>query len=690
MSGPDTANTAASGSHVGVQAGHVHDSVIYVVGPDDPPERDYEVGCRYLADGVPVKAREHLERAYARGFDGPEIHFHRALAILSKRSYRDLTKEDRAVLAELSARRRTPLGRNEWWRGLDIVFGLLSCVDGSGGDPADTMIRLDALPTVQRDLILRHLGLVLTGSMKQGVWHQIREGAKLEQHAHERVDRAWVYFEPVPAGARAGRPKPKSTALRDIFGGLILASTFLFPVTVMMKSALAQGSLLSLISCFAMLVFGPAAGWHIAFWNHKHRRRLAKEQEYGYRRSRTGPPERGFADHVERAFDHYFAKYAPEPENRDEWLSQTIGVRRSLRDEVARVYRESSVRNGAVNWLIRFMVRDVRRRWTKGLPLEPDEIHAVGTAAKARCVILCLLSAAATMTALSIAFQESPVSTVGCVLLAVVAGRFAIPLWLRIHSEHRRYKEENREQEDVLTARKAEYERWKGKLEALMPTETEMEAWLNADKTLILNEALKHHRLAWSEVTTHAFLPTADRPCKSASVRGGPWRHSKYEIRVFLVTNEGVREATAKLDFERARWHRSERDNYRFEALSSVRVQIKSARRYTLNITLTNGPAKSIPVSDTPVHDQGDEEPQAEASDINLDAAGFSHTLRILEGMAAEGKPWFERATDPPPAFASERPETDAPSDAGATSPTRNGTARREQSTQPLPAAPVR
>ncbi|GAA1443023.1 hypothetical protein [Nocardiopsis tropica] len=344
-----------------------------------------------------------------------------------------------------------------------------------------------------------------------------------------------------------------------------------------------------------------------------------------------------------------------------------------------------------MNWLIRFMVRDVRRRWTEGLPLEPDEIHAVGTAAKARCVILCLLSTAATMTALSIAFQESPVSTVGCVLLAVVAGRFAIPLWLRIHSEHRRYREENWEREVVLTAREAEYERWKGKLEALMPTETEMEAWLNADKTLILNEALKHHRLAWSEVTTHAFLPTPDRPCKSASVRGGPWRHSKYEIRVFLVTNEGVREATAKLDFERARWHRSERDNYRFDALSSVQVQIKSARRYTLNITLTNGPAKSIPVSDTPVHDQGDEEPQTEASDINLDAAGFSHTLRILEGMAAEGKPWFERATDPPPAFASEHPETDAPSDAGAASPVRNGTARRERSTQPLPnrVAPV-
>ncbi|MGW5880453.1 hypothetical protein ACWFMI_28335 [Nocardiopsis terrae] len=682
MSDANTSNTAGPNSSVGAQFGNMRDSTIYVVGPEDPPARDFEVGCRYLSDGVPVKAREHLERAYARGFDSSEIHFHRALAILSKRSYRDLTKEDRAVLGALSDRRGAA-EHNEWWQGLNIVFALLSCVDGSGGDPVDTMVRLDALPAAQRDLILRHLGLVLTGSMKQGVWHRIQGDAELEQRAHERVDRAWVYFEPVPAKARARMPRPKSITLWDVFGGLLLSGGVLLPVMVMTKSALAQGSLLALISCLAMFVFGPAAAWHIALWDHKHRRRLAKEEEYGYRRSRARPPERGFADHVEHTFDHYFTRYAPEPENRDAWLSQTAGVRRALRDEVARVYRESGVRKGEVNWLIRFMVRDVRRRWTEGHPLEPDEIHAVGTAVKARSVVLCLLSAVATMTVLGIVLQEAPAATVGSLLLAGVTGRFAVPLWLRIHSEHRRHREETHEREEVLGAREAEYERWKGKLEALMPNETEMESWLNADKTLILNEALKHHRLVWPEVTTHAFLPTPDRPCKSASVQGGPWRHSKYEIRVFLVTNEGMREATAKLDFERARWHRSERDNYRFEALSSVQVQIKSARRYTLNITLTNGPTKSIPVSDTPVHEPEGEEPQTEASDINLDAAGFSHTLRILEGMAAEGKPWFERSTEPPAVFVSEQPETDA-SPAATASPAQDGTARPERSTRPF------
>nr|WP_237683733.1 hypothetical protein [Nocardiopsis sinuspersici] len=666
----------------------MHNSNVYVVGPDDPPEDIYRVGCQYLNDGVPRKAREHIERARARGFDGPEVRFHWVLAILSKRSYRDLAKEARAVLAGLSARTGTA-GRDGWRQGLNAVFALLACVDGSGGDPEAAMAQLHSLPDPQHGLILRHLVLVLTGSMRQGVWQQLREKAAEEQCARERVDRVWAYFAPEPAEARARYPAPQNTTGWDVLRGLLLAGVSLFAVATLMKSALAQGSLLALLSCLAVLVFGPVTGWHITLWNHQHRRRMAKEREYGYLFSSPSPPKGGFTDQVTRDFDHYFAKYAPETESRGTWLEQTKGVRRSLRNEVARVYRETGVEADQVRWLIRFMVRDVRRRWLAGQPLEPHELHRADTATKVWCVILCLLLTVAIVTTVVIAFQQAPVPAVGGALLTMVTGWFAIPLWLRVHSERRRYNEELQEREEILGTRQDEYARWKGKLDTLRPTETEMEAWLDADRTLILDKALKHHRLAWHEVIAHAFLVTPQRPCKSAHERRGPWRYSRYEIRVFLVTNEGVREATADLDFERARWPLSGRDNYRFEAFSSVQVKIESARRYTLNITLTNGPTKSTVVSEAPTRDAVDEESRDEASKINLDAAGFSHTLRILEGIAAEGKPWLERATEPPPAFASEHPEPDAPADAGTASPAQDGTARRERSTQPLPVAPV-
>lgn len=648
MSGSDTFNTAGPHSFVGVQAGRIHNSTVYVVGPDDPPERDYEVGVNYLESGIPGKAREHLERAHARGLDSPALHFNRVLAILSKRSYRDLSKRDRTILKELE-RRTESMGHDEHRQDLDVVFALLSCVDGSGGDSDTAITRLHALPRARQALILRHLSLVLTGGMRQNLWNQIRRRAHKEHLARDRRERVWSYFEPEPAPARARHPESASFTGWNVFGGLLLATATLAPIALIMKAALAHGDFLSLTSCLAMLTLGPAAAWDLCSWHHKNRRRAALERAYGYLRSTSSPPKGGFADRVDEAFDHYFFTYAPDPADRAAWLEGTKGVRRYLREEVARTYRETGVKADQVRWLIRFMVRDVRSRWNEGMPLEPRDIHKVSTAAKLRCTTLFLLLGVATASALTSAFQQAPVATLGCVLLASVTARFTVPLWLKIHSERRRFREQSRERQEIIGARRAEHERWKDKLEELRPSEEEMEGWLDADKTLILDEVLKHYGLAWHEVIAHAFLPTPDRPCKSAHVRLGPWRYSRYEIRLFLVTDEGVREAAADLDFERGYWQRSERNNYRFDALSSVQVEIESARRYTLNITLTNGPTQEIPVSNVPTLDTVEESPQSESSEINLDAAGFSHTLRILEGIAAEGKSWFDREANPAP-----------------------------------------
>lgn len=651
-----TTNTAAPGSHVGVQVGQMHDSNVYVVGPDDPPEDLYRIGCRYLADGVPSKAREHLEKARARGLTGPEIHFHRVLAILSKRSYRDLTEEEKSVLKDMSVHGALT-DRDAWKRGLGVVFALLSCVDGSDGDAEAATADLEALPSVQRDLILRHLDLVLTGSMKQSVWHRVRKNAEKARFSNERVDRVWAYFEAEPAGPRVENPEPESTGGRDVLVGVLLAAASAAPVAVMTVSALSQGSLTALLACLAVFVFGPVAGWHVAAWHHGYRRRLALERAYGYGLASTPPPKGGFADQVEGYFDHYFDKYAPDPSDKYAWLARTRGIRRRLRDEVVRTYREERIKAERVKWLVRFLVRDVRRRLREGEALEPHEIHRVDPAVKVRCTVLCLAAAAAVAAVAATAFQQAPASTAGCLVLTVVTARFTVPLWLRIHSERRRVAEEAREYEAVKAAREAEYGRWKARLDSLRPHEDEMEDWLSADKTLILDETLRSHRLAWHEVVAHAFLATPKRPCESARVRRGPWRYSRYEIRVFLVTKEGVREATAVLDFSRSRWRTVSRKNYRFDAVSSVHVEIASTRRYTLNITLSNGPTESIVVSEAPDLDAVvDEESQTDEPDINLDTAGFSHALRVLEGIAAEGRPWFGRAGDPPSAGSSGPP----------------------------------
>ncbi|MFB8766899.1 hypothetical protein VSQ78_04230 [Nocardiopsis alba] len=651
MSGPGTVNTAGPHSFVGVQAGEVWNSDIYVVGPDDPPEREYELGVKYLECGVPDKARDHIERALNRGYDSSRVRFHLVLALLSKRSYRDLDRRNLETLKALSGRLipdTEGAGEEAWHEALRVVLMLVACVDGSDADPDTVVDRLQALPNPQRDLALRHLGLVLTGSMKQAIWKKYQETAQRDRKSNDRTERAWIYFQPEPAPARARRPRPPSTSGWDVFGATLLAGGVLFLFFSLLRSALGHGSMAALLACLVTLVLLPAAGWHIALWDHKRRRVIAALKDQSPRTSQRTLPDNGFTERVESTFEHYFGKYTPVSEKRADWLEATKGIRRAQSREVARIYRETGVRPGQVNWLIRFLVRDVQQRRNAGLPLRPEEIHRVAKATRIRCQALCALSALGIGFVVVAAFQHAPVVTVGCVSALVFLSRFAIPLWLGNYSERRRFREETREHMDILAVRKAEYERWKDFLDRNRPTETEMEKWLEADKTLILHEAMSYHRLAWHEVITHAFLPTPDRPCKNAKMKGGPLRYSKYVIRIFLITNEGVREASAELDFERASWLLSERDNYRFDALSSVQVEMSSRYNYTLNITLTNGPTKSTIVSETPTLVGTDitrpkEEDQNETTKINLEAAGFPHTLRVLEGIAAEGKPWFDR-----------------------------------------------
>lgn len=169
-----------------------------------------------------------------------------------------------------------------------------------------------------------------------------------------------------------------------------------------------------------------------------------------------------------------------------------------------------------------------------------------------------------------------------------------------------------------------------------------METWLNCDKTLLLDDAMRRYRLAWHDIIAYAFLQTPAKSYKRARVRGGPWRYSKYDIRLFLIAQDGVREISTELDFERAAFNGQERNNFRFDAVSSVHVTETGDLGYTLGLTLTNGPTRNIRVTDPEGYQSDSNESPDAFSRINLDAAGFAHTLHILEGIAAEGKGWID------------------------------------------------
>jgi hypothetical protein len=183
-----------------------------------------------------------------------------------------------------------------------------------------------------------------------------------------------------------------------------------------------------------------------------------------------------------------------------------------------------------------------------------------------------------------------------------------------------------------------------------------MESWLTCDRTALLDEALEHYRLAWRDVLAYAFLQTPSKGCQKARAKRGPWRYSKYDVRLFLITHDGVRELSTQLNFREISFQGQERNNYRFDAVSSVFVVKRSEYSHELKLTLTNGPSHEIHVTDLEVPLAEPDEDASAFARMNLDTAGFTHTLRILEGIAAEGKGWINRDSHangkPPDPFA--------------------------------------
>ncbi|GAB3288573.1 hypothetical protein [Parasphingorhabdus pacifica] len=302
-----------------------------------------------------------------------------------------------------------------------------------------------------------------------------------------------------------------------------------------------------------------------------------------------------------------------------------------------------------VNWLIRYHIRDIRTRWLTSTLLDYREQYRTALAVKVQCSLALVVLVITATIAMITAMQTVPLRTVLLTAVALASGRAATLRWFHIISERRRVAEDWQEYEQRERAQQEEHQRWKNKLDSTRPSEHEMETWLNHDKTLFLDHALQRYKLAWRDIIAHAFLQTPGNKAKRARVDRGPWRYSTYRIHLFLITYNGVREVNTELDFEHASFHGHERHDYRFDAFSSVHVTETNELKYTLELTLTNGPSRELHVKGNPDEQQPTSEAHPRSlSRMNLDTSGFTHTLHILEGIASEGKNWIHRSPDRP------------------------------------------
>jgi hypothetical protein len=641
-----TQNSAAYGSTVGIQAETVHNSTVYFVHPDASPEEKYKVGVRFLEDGIPSRAREMISDAIAHAHDGAEVRFHWVLAMLSARAYHELGTEEIDQLRRASGLvQGYPEG--EWKDALRVAFELLAMFSTADGGTGRVLDRLRALPPRQLDAILRHFDLVLTGGLKDSLWAETCARAEAARFDNDRVDRVWAYFEPDPIGPRALPPRPSTAGAGQValllqVGLFVAVAAFLWALALTVDPAAAT----------IQLVVGLSAGLIAAhfgrpWWYHEHHLAAGKDVLPLPHTPDPSSPGGGFTSRVRRSFDHYFSIRVPHGFTPEQWRAHTAVIRNSLVAEIALLYRESRISVDRVNWLIRYLAEDARDRHNRGTLFDQRQQGKTSEAAKALCVLALAALGFTTLTLLGTVGSAGGAPQMWLAVLAVGgavwSGYAAACSWLLVWGEERRLAEETRAYQEQLAARQVAYQKWKAFLDAKRPSELEMETWLTCEKTLFVDEALRKYQLGWRDLITHTILVTPARPYKRGRVRGGPWRYSRYGFRLFLVTQDGVREVSSELEFADGKRGDEQRSNYRFDALSSVQVTERRDVGSELELILTNGPARRIRVKDADTHHLAPDENARQIAEINLNAAGFIHTFRLLEGIAADGKGWIER-----------------------------------------------
>jgi hypothetical protein len=634
-------NVARDSAQIGVQAGTVHGGVhLYTTSPDDPPEKKFEAGVRFLDGGMPRKAWQLINAAVEAEYVTNKVCFYWPLALVSGRTRHELSEEEGAMLREPPKLLRV-VGDDVWAHGVRTIHRLLDSAQRPKADLRVLLEEFDELGGPQSAMILRHLEVFLEGPLEDQMWDRALTRAKEEQLAGDRVDRAWKFFHPDPAEPRVRPPLPPMVSRTTWI--LAVTTTIVFVAAAgQIGYLLAQaGRVFALLAALLSVAGGYVGARNGVEWHVRAVRRRAKDEEFRTppRRRTTARPG-GFAKKVDQRFDHYFAKYVPSGMDRQVWLAETAGIRRSLRDELVEIYRESRVGAEKISWLIRYLVGDVSDRRQRGTLWSYREELATPPRTRAVTVAGAAAFAGGGIWAVWSAVPADPLSVARSAAFLLAAGWIAAVAWLNIILERRRYAADKLESRQALARRTVAFRRWQAKL-ADKPDDREMAAWLDSDRKVLLDEALQHYRLTMSDVIAHAFIEAPTASTVRARVRSGPWRYAKYRLLVFLLTTDGVRQLTVKLDFRKGTFHDRHRTNYRYEAVAAVRVSHADNDERTFELALVNGQEISVQVIGPGMEELQQGENPGAVSEVTLDAAGLYHTLNVLEGIAAEGKEWI-------------------------------------------------
>jgi hypothetical protein len=202
------------------------------------------------------------------------------------------------------------------------------------------------------------------------------------------------------------------------------------------------------------------------------------------------------------------------------------------------------------------------------------------------------------------------------------------------------------------------------------PTDAEVARWLDFDKSYIKSVALEHCGLSNRDIIAQVMLTEGASQAKRARVLHGAPRYSAYVVKVFLLTDNGVREVEIELDFENGALRNEYRNAFSYTTLASAQVlevgikfageerqvlvfgadgvEVSEAtdnyvRSKAFRLSLVNDDEITVVMEnfeglvDTAVEDK------KKLAELALENSGVTSALRILESVAAEGKDWIDK-----------------------------------------------
>ncbi|MEV1053854.1 hypothetical protein [Streptomyces sp. NPDC049887] len=690
--------SAAPGASVGGQqaVGVNHGTVTqYVVHPDATPQERFGKGRLLLDAGLRARAEELIGEAVAQRLSGTEVLYRWALAIVSRRAVEDLTTDDMEKLHTLEHL----LGErpaDAYGRAARVVLLLLS--EAFGQAPVDvgpdelaarrgdaTATAIDSLPEARRVEVLDHLRHFLSEIVRERLDAEEADDIRAHRTDTRRAERVPLFFEPdpLPPLQVPAVVIPVTFRFKAMLGGgvlLVLAGLFTGVPTMFHGSA---GS--ALVALLLLVGGGAAATW---FGVDRAWRRGRARQE-GVWRANGGPATRrygqaypgsgpggpspaqlAFAGTVDRIVDGHFARQVRSGEDFDAWWAVTAVPRADLLEELSDMYGPDNDPYG-LDWLIRKHAQDTAGRWRAGLLTGGRRRRDVPLAVHAGFLGGLLALAGGVLTAGSAAadpgafLQALAVWALGGYLVAKGAAPF--------RGEQLRRAVDREEFRTRWEGEQRTFGEWRAFLDAHQPHDWEMGRWLNYDMRHLRREALHHYDLRPHQIVYDFFVLEAGEGARRAKVSNGPVRYSVYRIRLYVMTERGIRLATWTVDFAEGTHHGRSDTSQRYESISSVKVDRKSVqltdRRSGFRQAVTvlpdgsvRGNAESgeltlseelvierdsshetrLRVENFTTTEQSSAEDLSHLLSLSQEVSGISTASRILVAVAAEGREWFD------------------------------------------------